>query len=141
MGSSKTDCVSQGQSDVIVDARRADWVVRSTISKDRTGVEHLQMHFNVRGSSLTWRMLNMLRILQVEGPLNKGVVRLHMTKRLGQKEFEYRYLMVDVAGKVYPTLDIRNLILTTHQDNLVSTSRTQMLRQASRRKPIENSSA
>jgi len=54
--------------------------IASTLTKDKTGTEHLYMHFNV------------------EGPLGKGVVRLHMTKAPERKKFEYRYLALDVPG-------------------------------------------
>lgn len=53
---------------------------RSNISKDQRGVEHLIMHFNV------------------EGPLNEGVVNLHMIKRPSDDEFIYKYLALDVRG-------------------------------------------
>ncbi|KAH0565905.1 hypothetical protein GP486_000708, partial [Trichoglossum hirsutum] len=52
--------------------------IASSIRKDRTGTDHLLMHFNV------------------EGPLNSGVVNLHMTRRPDQSEFEYKYLFLDV---------------------------------------------
>ena len=35
---------------------------------------------------------------QVESPLNKGVVRLHMIKHPGSSDFEYKYLFLDVKG-------------------------------------------
>jgi len=35
---------------------------------------------------------------QVEGDLDQGVVNLHLVKRPGQKEYEYKYLYLDVAG-------------------------------------------
>jgi import inner membrane translocase subunit TIM21 len=35
---------------------------------------------------------------QVEGPLNNGVVQLHMIKRRDMDDFEYNYLFVDVKG-------------------------------------------
>ncbi|KAI9742907.1 MAG: mitochondrial import inner membrane translocase subunit tim21 [Claussenomyces sp. TS43310] len=54
--------------------------IASSIQKDPTGTEHLIMHFNV------------------EGPLDKGVVNLHMSKRPSQSEFEYKYLALDVKG-------------------------------------------
>ncbi|TGO08153.1 hypothetical protein BTUL_0223g00090 [Botrytis tulipae] len=54
--------------------------IASNISKDRRGVEHLVMHFNV------------------EGPLNQGVVNLHMVKRPSESEFVYKYLFLDVKG-------------------------------------------
>ncbi|KAI9888120.1 MAG: hypothetical protein M1823_000055 [Watsoniomyces obsoletus] len=52
----------------------------STTRKDPTGTEHLLMHFHV------------------EGPLNKGVVQLHMVKPPNQKSLEYKYLALDVKG-------------------------------------------
>ncbi|KAG9234940.1 TIM21-domain-containing protein [Amylocarpus encephaloides] len=54
--------------------------IASRIETDRRGVEHLMMHFNV------------------EGPLNKGVVNLHMQKRPSDSEFVYKYLALDVPG-------------------------------------------
>jgi import inner membrane translocase subunit TIM21 len=53
----------------------------SEIKKDNRGTEHLIMHFNV------------------EGPLNKGVVSLHMVKRPEvDSEFIYKYLALDIKG-------------------------------------------
>jgi len=54
------------------------------------------MHFNVRffqgyTSSKT-------DDLQVEGPLNRGVVNLHMIKKPSDSEFVYKYLALDVKG-------------------------------------------
>jgi mitochondrial import inner membrane translocase subunit TIM21 len=34
----------------------------------------------------------------VEGPLNQGVVHVHLTKRPSQYEYEYALLAVDVKG-------------------------------------------
>jgi import inner membrane translocase subunit TIM21 len=34
----------------------------------------------------------------MEGPLNKGVVNLHMIKRPSDGEFVYKYLFLDVKG-------------------------------------------
>lgn len=51
--------------------------------KDNTGTDHIIMHFNV------------------EGPLDKGVVSLHVAKHPSESEYEYRYLKLDVKG--YPT--------------------------------------
>ncbi|KAI9865140.1 MAG: mitochondrial import inner membrane translocase subunit tim21 [Trichoglossum hirsutum] len=62
--------------------------IASSIQKDRTGIDHLLMHFNV------------------EGPLNRGVVNLHMTKRPDQSEFDYKYLFLEVKG--YPRLFLEN---------------------------------
>jgi import inner membrane translocase subunit TIM21 len=52
----------------------------STVHKDGVGVEHMRMHFNV------------------EGPMARGVVQLHMVKRPGQSEWDYQLLAVDVPG-------------------------------------------
>ncbi|KAH8659268.1 TIM21-domain-containing protein [Tricladium varicosporioides] len=54
--------------------------IASRIEKDRYGKDHLIMHFNV------------------EGPLNKGVVNLHMTRGPNDSEFVYKYLALDVKG-------------------------------------------
>jgi len=54
--------------------------IASTIRTDQYGTEHLIMHFNV------------------EGPLNSGIVNMHMIKRPLDKEFVYKYLYVDVRG-------------------------------------------
>jgi len=54
--------------------------IASTVRQDQVGTEHLVMHFNV------------------EGPLNTGVVNLHMIKRPSDGEFIYRYLYLDVKG-------------------------------------------
>ena len=40
----------------------------------------------------------LLMILQVEGPLNKGVVNMHMVKLPSESEFIYKYLALDVKG-------------------------------------------
>jgi mitochondrial import inner membrane translocase subunit TIM21 len=60
--------------------------IASTLSKDRMGVEHLHMHFNVAG------------------PLNEGTARVHMARKPGEKHFEYRLLAVDVKGAHFPPL-------------------------------------
>ena len=36
---------------------------------------------------------------QVEGPLNRGVVNLHMTRHPKEGDFEYKYLYLDVNGR------------------------------------------
>lgn len=82
MGHGEADCVCHAKlrldTEVLI-------VSRSSIQKDNTGTDHLIMHFNV------------------EGPLNKGVVSLHMTKHPSEgSEFEYRYLKLDV--KDHPTV-------------------------------------
>ncbi|KAK1988927.1 TIM21-domain-containing protein [Colletotrichum cereale] len=55
--------------------------IASTINTDSRGHEHLLMHFHV------------------DGPLNKGVVYLHMIKTPSSGEFEYKHLYVDVRGQ------------------------------------------
>ncbi|CZT49085.1 probable TIM21 Constituent of the mitochondrial inner membrane presequence translocase (TIM23 complex) [Rhynchosporium secalis] len=63
--------------------------IASSTRKDQYGREHMIMHFNV------------------EGPLNKGVVSLHMVKppaeSEGGGEYVYKYLTLDVRGhqKIY----------------------------------------
>ncbi|KAI0878986.1 import inner membrane translocase subunit tim-21 [Hypoxylon argillaceum] len=52
----------------------------STLSTDAKGNDHLIMQF------------------YVEGPLNNGVVHLHLVRRARHDEFEYKYLFVDVKG-------------------------------------------
>lgn len=52
----------------------------SNVQKDRTGIEHLRMHFNVEGSA------------------NSGVVSLHMVKGPEDTQYQYRYLTLDVPG-------------------------------------------
>ncbi|PHH70413.1 hypothetical protein CDD80_6021 [Ophiocordyceps camponoti-rufipedis] len=47
---------------------------------DARGDSHLMMHF------------------YVDGPLQDGVAQLHMVKRQGESDYEYRYFFVDVKG-------------------------------------------
>ncbi|KAJ5556275.1 L-galactonate dehydratase [Penicillium frequentans] len=54
--------------------------IATTVGKDRLGREHLRMNFHV------------------EGPLNSGVVHVHMIKPLDQNEWEYQLLALDVKG-------------------------------------------
>ncbi|KAJ5787098.1 hypothetical protein N7457_002088 [Penicillium paradoxum] len=54
--------------------------IASSTEKDRLGREHLRMHFHV------------------EGPLNSGVVVVHMIKPLDKSDFEYQLLALDVKG-------------------------------------------
>jgi len=54
--------------------------IASKVEKDGIGVEHMHMHFNV------------------EGPKGRGTVQLHMVQRPGEREWEYRYLALDVEG-------------------------------------------
>ncbi|KAF1811972.1 TIM21-domain-containing protein [Eremomyces bilateralis CBS 781.70] len=53
--------------------------IASRIEKDRVGMEHLYMHFHV------------------DGPVNRGICRVHMTRRPGG-DFEYYQLYLDVQG-------------------------------------------
>ncbi|PWW71725.1 TIM21-domain-containing protein [Tuber magnatum] len=55
--------------------------IASSIRKDKHGIKHLIMHFNV------------------EGTVDKGVVKAHLTKRPGEPNYEYKYLFLDVPGK------------------------------------------
>ena len=34
----------------------------------------------------------------MDGPKDNGIAQLHMIKRRGQSEYEYKYLFVDVKG-------------------------------------------
>ncbi|KAI1177441.1 import inner membrane translocase subunit tim-21 [Nemania sp. FL0916] len=54
--------------------------IASTLKTDAKGNSHFMMRF------------------YVEGPLNNGVVNLHLVKRAGHNEYEYKYLCVDVKG-------------------------------------------
>ncbi|CAI7657706.1 L-galactonate dehydratase [Penicillium manginii] len=54
--------------------------IATTEEKDRLGREHLRMNFHV------------------EGPLNSGVVVVHMIKHLDKTEWEYQLLALDVKG-------------------------------------------
>ncbi|KAI1810622.1 import inner membrane translocase subunit tim-21, mitochondrial [Poronia punctata] len=54
--------------------------IASNSKTDAQGNEHLIMHF------------------YVEGPLNNGLVNVHLIKRSGHSEFEYKYLALDVKG-------------------------------------------
>ena len=52
----------------------------SSIQKDRFGIEHFRMHFNVEGSE------------------RSGVMSMHMVKAPGDAQHQYRYLALDVPG-------------------------------------------
>lgn len=54
--------------------------VASSERSDSQGHDHLLMSFHV------------------DGPLRSGIAQLHMVKRRGQSEYEYKYLFVDVKG-------------------------------------------
>lgn len=71
--------------------------IASNVTKDNRGDEHLVMHFNVSGT-IRVNMTGKADLYQVDGPLNKGVVSLHMTKKPSQSEYEYKYLALDVKG-------------------------------------------
>ena len=46
----------------------------------------------------TMRLGALLINVKVEGPLRAGVVNLHLVKKPGQSDFQYKYLMLDVKG-------------------------------------------
>ncbi|KAG6009580.1 mitochondrial import inner membrane translocase subunit tim21 [Claviceps maximensis] len=54
--------------------------VASTERTDQQGNQHLVMHFHV------------------DGPLRDGIGQLHMIRRRGQSDYEYKYLFLDVKG-------------------------------------------
>ncbi|KAK4157335.1 TIM21-domain-containing protein [Chaetomidium leptoderma] len=54
--------------------------IASTISKDGRGDEHMMIEFNV------------------QGPKGAGRVGMHLIKRAGQREYDYKYFFVDVRG-------------------------------------------
>ncbi|KAL2131261.1 hypothetical protein VTI74DRAFT_5316 [Chaetomium olivicolor] len=54
--------------------------IASTITKDGQGNEHLMIQFNV------------------QGPKGAGRVAMHLIKRAGHGEYEYKYFFVDVRG-------------------------------------------
>ncbi|KAI5776367.1 TIM21-domain-containing protein [Geopyxis carbonaria] len=54
--------------------------IAHSVTTDRTGAEHLRIHFNV------------------EGTLDKGVVSVHLIKKAGHSDYEYKYLYLDIAG-------------------------------------------
>jgi len=61
------------------------WARNRTIASrhetDRAGIEHTHLHF------------------YVEGPAAKGTVQVHVTKKPGEREWEYRLLALDVPGQ------------------------------------------
>ncbi len=59
-----------------------------SVEVDGQGTTHFRMHFHV------------------EGPRDKGIVNLHMTKGKGDKELDYRYLSLNVKG--HPTIYLEN---------------------------------
>jgi import inner membrane translocase subunit TIM21 len=54
--------------------------ITSTLNTDAQGNQNLLMHF------------------YVEGPLNTGVVKVHLVKYVGHDDFEYKYFFIDVKG-------------------------------------------
>jgi len=52
----------------------------SSLRKDAQGNDHLLIHFNV------------------EGPRNQGVVHVHLIRRAGKGDYEYKHLYLDVRG-------------------------------------------
>ncbi|ODA77674.1 hypothetical protein RJ55_06276 [Drechmeria coniospora] len=54
--------------------------VASSEKTDSQGNQHLVMHFHV------------------DGPLRNGIAQLHMIRRRGDGDYEYKYLFVDVKG-------------------------------------------
>ncbi|KAH6632660.1 TIM21-domain-containing protein [Chaetomium tenue] len=52
----------------------------STVTKDGQGNEHLMIQFNV------------------QGPKGAGRVNMHLIKRVGQGEYEYKYFFLDIRG-------------------------------------------
>ncbi|KAJ6032222.1 L-galactonate dehydratase [Penicillium herquei] len=54
--------------------------IATAVEKDRLGREHLRMNFHV------------------EGPLNSGIVFVHLIKPVDQSEWEYQLLALDVKG-------------------------------------------
>ncbi|KAL2141291.1 hypothetical protein VTI28DRAFT_2626 [Corynascus sepedonium] len=54
--------------------------IASTVTKDAQGNEHMMIQFNVRG------------------PKGAGRVNIHLVKRAGQSEYEYKYFFLDIQG-------------------------------------------
>ena len=69
---------------------------RSTTTTDAKGDDHFYMNFYVRTSVSP--ALGSANNCQVEGPLNRGRVYLHMIRLKGHSDYEYKYLYVDVRG-------------------------------------------
>jgi len=69
--------------------------IASTVNKDPRGNENLLMHFNV------------------EGPRNKGVVNIHLVKRAGQSDYEYKHFYVDIRGQQRIYLENSNAVSQT----------------------------
>ncbi|KAK4109583.1 TIM21-domain-containing protein [Canariomyces notabilis] len=54
--------------------------IASTVTKDGQGNEHMMINFNV------------------QGPKGAGRVNMHLIKRAGEHEYQYKYFFVDVRG-------------------------------------------
>ncbi|KAF7530810.1 hypothetical protein G7054_g9487 [Neopestalotiopsis clavispora] len=54
--------------------------IASTHTTDKQGTEHIMLHF------------------YMEGPRNRATVNVHLTKRAGASEFEYKHFYLDVPG-------------------------------------------
>lgn len=65
------------------------------------GNEHLRLRFYVwYPSGCAWR--HELIHKQVDGPLNKGTVHLHMIQPPGASEYDYQTLAIDIPGRQRP---------------------------------------
>ena len=69
------------------------------------------LNFYVRASSpisfsLSSQVLLSNTRSQAEGPLNRGVVYVHMVRAARSGEFEYKYLYIDVRG--HPRIYLEN---------------------------------
>ncbi|ETS83278.1 Mitochondrial import inner membrane translocase subunit tim-21 [Pestalotiopsis fici W106-1] len=54
--------------------------IASSHTTDNQGTEHIMLHF------------------YMEGPRNRATVNVHLTKRAGASEFEYKYFYLDIPG-------------------------------------------
>ncbi|EEP77310.1 predicted protein [Uncinocarpus reesii 1704] len=72
--------------------------IATTLERDRQGNEHMKMHFNITG------------------PLNEGVVRVHLIKTPDQGEYKYHILALDVQGTKSRRQGINwDIVLTNRQ--------------------------
>ncbi|KAI8962175.1 mitochondrial import inner membrane translocase subunit TIM21 [Daldinia sp. FL1419] len=62
--------------------------ISSTLNTDAKGNQHLILHF------------------YVEGPLNNGVVNVHLVKYVNREDFEYKYFCIDIRG--HPRIYLEN---------------------------------
>lgn len=72
-------------------------VSSSTVTKDGQGNEHMMIQFNV-STGVYGRRVMMLMAAQVQGPKGIGRVSMHLVKRAGQGEYEYKYFFIDAKG-------------------------------------------